>query len=279
MTVSYHSPTELSSALALAAEPGGWVIAGGTDVFPAARQGVHPRHYLDLTRVAGLRGISRTADGWRIGAATTWSDLVRADLPRGFDGLKQAARAVGGVQIQNAGTIAGNLCNASPAADGVPPLLTLEAQVELASAARGTRVLALSAFLKGVRQTALAPDELMTAVHVPALPGGAGAAFEKLGSRRYLVISITMTAALVVCDDAGRIATARVAVGACSATALRLSALEVDLIGQRPEDLTIGPHHLAPLHPITDVRGTADYRLDAVAEQCRRAILRAVRHE
>jgi len=277
--LSYHSPTELALALDIAATPGGKIVAGGTDVYPSAKQGIHPDHYLDLTRVAELCGISQTSAGWRIGAATTWSQIIRADLPPAFDGLKQAAREVGSIQIQNAGTIAGNLCNASPAADGVPPLLTLDASVELASAARGTRVLPLSEFVQGVRQTALAADELVTAILVPPVPLDAGSCFEKLGSRKYLVISITMTAALVRCDDRGLITAARIAVGACSAVAQRLPALEAELIGQHINDIAVRPDHLAPLSPIDDVRGSGLFRLDVVAEQCLRAIRKAAGHE
>jgi len=126
--MTLHRPESLDAALALL-EGGGVLLAGGTDVYPALRDGAPPAAMIDLTGVAALRGISRDGRGWRIGAATTWTDVIRADLPPSFDGLKLAAREVGSVQIQNAGTVAGNICNASPAADGVPALLTLEAAI------------------------------------------------------------------------------------------------------------------------------------------------------
>ena len=129
--MSLYRPQALDRALAFLGEGPAAVVAGGTDVFPALGLRPAPARVLDLTAVEGLRGISRAGDGWRIGAATTWTDVVRADLPPLFDALKQAARQVGSIQIQNAGTVAGNLCNASPAADGVPPLLALDAEVEL----------------------------------------------------------------------------------------------------------------------------------------------------
>lgn len=277
--MTYHRPSDLASALALvaSAKPGEdqRVVAGGTDIFPAARRNTYRGQTLDITGVADLRGISRTADGLRIGAATTWTDIIRADLPAAFDGLKAAARQVGSVQIQNVGTIAGNLCNASPAADGVPPLLTLNASVELRSAARGTREVPLGAFLKGVRSTDRRDDELVTAVTIPPLPTGATSSFEKLGSRHYLVISISMVAALVQLDSAGTIAEARIAVGACSPVAQRLTDLEADCIGKAPAHITVTADHLAPLSPIDDVRGTGSYRMDAVAEQCKRALIKA----
>ena len=134
------------------------------------------------------------AGGWRIGALTTWTDVAEAPtLPAAFDGLRAAARPIGGRQIQNAGTIAGNLVNASPAADGTPNLLALDAVVELASAARGVRRLPVGDFVTGNRSTVLAPDELVTAVLVPdAPPASPGPTFLKLGSRAYLVISIVV---------------------------------------------------------------------------------------
>jgi len=222
-----------------------------------------------------LADISETDGTLRIGAAATWTDVIRADLTPAFDALKQAAREVGSVQIQNAGTVAGNICNASPAADGVPPLLALDAQVELASAARGTRVVPVQNFITGVRETILAADELVTAIIVPRPPANMVSGFEKLGSRRYLVISIVMSAANIVLDPAGRIAEARVAVGSCSAVAQRLGKLEADLIGQDPSAVSLSNEHLAPLAPIDDVRGSAAYRIEAARHQIARAIQKA----
>ena len=268
-------PGTLSEALAILADRPLPVIAGGTDFYPARQGRPLPGAALDLTGIAGFRGIARDSAGWRIGAATTWTDIARASLPPAFDALHAAAREVGSVQIQNAGTVAGNLCNASPAADGVPPLLVLDAVVECASVA-GTRRIALADFLLGPRKTALLPGELVTAVLVPDPPPGARAAFRKLGSRRYLVISIAMAAVLVATDPRGRIDLVRIAVGACSPVARRLPALEAALIGQHlgPElaafDLT--DDMLAPLTPIDDVRASARYRRDGAAELVRRAL-------
>lgn len=277
--MTYHRPTDLTQALQIAALPSGKIVAGGTDVYPTAQKGIFPDFYLDLTQVKGFADIADQNGTLRIGAATTWSQIAKAPLPPAFDALKQAAKSVGSVQIQNTGTIAGNICNASPAADGVPPLLALDASVELASAARGTRVLPLSEFLLGVRKTALAGDELVTAILIPSPPANARSAFEKLGSRRYLVISISMVAAIITRDKNRRITDARIAVGACSPVARRLTQLEGDIIGKPVQDITLTAEHLAPLSPIDDVRGSAPYRLDVVAEQCLRAIKRAASDE
>ena len=276
--MGYSVPDTLSDALNLLAGGDVKIVAGCTDFFPTLGERQAPSKLLDVSSLPALRGITRTPTGWTIGASTTWSDIVRADLPRAFDGLRAAAREVGSVQIQNAGTIAGNLCNASPAADGVPPLLTLNATLDLRSAS-GARRVALSDFITGVRRIDLRPDELVFAIHIPDIAPSANSSFLKLGSRKYLVISIAMVAALVTLDDAGRIAEARVAVGACSAVAQRLGGLEAALMGLNVDQLQqsdIWSQHLAPLSPIDDVRGSGDYRLDAAAELCKRAVFGAM---
>ena len=225
----YARPSHLDGALRLLAERNARIIAGATDIYPGAGERPLQGDYVDVSNISALRGVRLEDTGVRIGATTTWSEIARADLPSAFDALKVAARDVGGAQIQNRGTIAGNLCNASPAADGVPPLLILDAEVELASR-RGTRRLALDAFINGARSTLLAPDEVMTAVVAPLPSPTMRSAFFKLGARRYLVISIVMVAvALDVVD--GIVRDARIAVGACSVVAQRLREAERRLIG------------------------------------------------
>ncbi|HZX82545.1 MAG TPA: FAD binding domain-containing protein, partial [Reyranella sp.] len=129
----YLRPRRLEEALSALARPSArphTVLAGGTDFYPARVGRAIDEDVLDIGGIDVLRGITAGPTGWRLGATTTWSELLEADLPSLFDGLKQAAREVGGRQIQNAGTLAGNICNASPAADGVPGLLALDAEVE-----------------------------------------------------------------------------------------------------------------------------------------------------
>jgi CO/xanthine dehydrogenase FAD-binding subunit len=269
----YLRPTSLDQALQALARP--WtVLAGGTDFYPARVGRAIDENVLDITAISALRGIAAGSDRWRLGATTTWSELLAAELPPLFDGLKQAAREVGGRQIQNAGTLAGNLCNASPAADGVPPLLALDAEVELAGRA-GARRLPLSTFITGNRRTVLAPGELLVAIHVPRPARPSRSAFLKLGARRYLVISIAMAAGTLEIED-DRIAAARIAVGACSAVAQRLPALESALLGAPLDGDELANRveagQLAPLSPIDDVRGSAAYRRDAVATVLRRLL-------
>lgn len=269
----YARPTRLREALQLLARSPRPVLAGGTDFYAARVGAAPPAQVLDITALRELRGIVSRPSDWRIGACTTWSEVLAARLPPLFDGLKLAAREIGGVQIQNAGSIAGNLCNASPAADGVPALLALEAQVEIASA-HGLRRLPLEQFILGPRQTALRPGELVASVLVPRPRTRAASHFLKVGARRYLVISLAMASAVVE-HKAGKVQAARIAVGACSPVAVRLPALEAELRGKRFDASLADWVHagqLAGLAPIDDVRASADYRRHAALELVRRLL-------
>jgi CO/xanthine dehydrogenase FAD-binding subunit len=280
---AFLRPTELDVALGALASggPGGapWVIvAGATDHYPARVGRAPVEDVLDVTSIAGLRGVTEVDGGWRIGALTTWTDLVETPLPPLFDGLKAAALAIGGLQIQARATVAGNVCNASPAADGIPNLLALDAEVELSSGS-SVRSVPVGGFVMGNRRTVRAQDELVTGLFVPAPISGTTirSAFEKLGSRAYLVISIAMVAAAIETVSDGTIARARVAVGACSEVAQRLPLLEAALAGApaQVESAAIArADHVAGLSPIGDVRGTAAYRREAALELVRRALRR-----
>ena len=265
---SYLRPVSLSDALAALAAGPRVLLAGGTDHFPARAVFEPDEDIVDLTALPDLRRIALGSGLWRIPALATWTDLIEAELPALFAGLRAAARQVGGWQIQNQGTIVGNVCNASPAADGIPPLLALDASVELASLS-GTRALPLRDFILGPRRTARRADEVATALLIP--DRAARSVFLKLGARRYLVIAISAVAVTVALQS-GRVVFARVAVGACGPVAARLPALEAALIGHAPNGSLVRREHLAPLAPIDDVRASANYRLEATAELLRRAL-------
>jgi CO/xanthine dehydrogenase FAD-binding subunit len=271
---SYLRPERLEDALDALGSRALTVLAGGTDFYPARVGQPLDDDVLDITAISGLRDIADEGERWTIGALVTWTDLLRADLPPCFDGLRAAAREIGGVQVQNAGTIVGNVCNASPAADGVPVLLTLNAAIELASAA-GRRSVPIHEFIVGNRSTLRRPDELVTGISIPRPGPGAASTFVKLGARGYLVISI-VSAAVLIEPLEGEVAGARVGVGACAPVARRLPALEAALRG-RPLDLTLadaldeGELH-ETLSPIDDVRGSADYRREAAGIALRRAL-------
>ena len=280
--MTYRRPVTLDDALAILGTRPHRILAGGTDVYPADAAAVgwghpgvgHPggAPILDVTAVDGLSDIRRFPDRVEIGALVTWTEAIASDLPGWFDCVRLAAREVGGRQIQNRGTVAGNLCNASPAADGVPALLVLNARVRLRRHG-GAREIPLGDFITGNRRTCLLPTELMTAIIIPSPAADARSTFLKLGARRYLVISIAMVAACLEVKD-GRIRDARVSVGACSEVALRLNALEARLEGVSAAEAPgmVREEDFASLAPLDDVRASAPYRLHGARVLVRRAL-------
>jgi N-methylhydantoinase B len=278
---AYFRPSSLAEALVVRARQQVTVLAGGTDVDPARANRVawgdmRRDDVLDISAIGELKGIAEEPGRIRLGALTTWSQMRRSALPAAFAGYQKAARDIGGAQVQNRGTLVGNICTASPAGDGIPCLLSLDAEVELAST-RGRRVVSITQFIDGYRHTVCAPDEIVTAILVPKPPAGARGDFTKLGARRYLVISIAMAAAVLAADAAGMVTHARVAVGACSAVAQRLLQLEWTLVGQpatAAPDL-VQDRQFAPLAPIDDVRASASFRV-AVAVDIVRDLLAGI---
>ena len=270
----YLKPNTLDEAVHVLASSGGQILAGGTDFFPSLGDRPVSGAVVDISGLGELKGVFAEPGFIRIGGLTTWTEIVRAPLPRCFDGLKAAAREIGGIQIQNRATVAGNLCNASPAADSVPPLLTLDAEVELASRA-GLRRVRLADFIVGNRKTLRRPGEILSRIFVPRTVENAASTFLKLGARRYLVISIAMVAVVILKDSRGRVADARVAVGSCSVVAQRLRDLERALMGAAVAPglgSLASADQLKNLSPIGDVRATAAYRRDAALRLVQRAL-------
>jgi CO/xanthine dehydrogenase FAD-binding subunit len=284
----YFRPTVLRDALdALTASPR-TILAGGTDLYPRAANAeawgepgfTHPRAapILDLSAVDELSQIGEYENRYEFGACVTWSQILKADLPPWMRCLQLAAKEVGGPQIQNRATIAGNLCNASPAADGVPALIALSAQVRLLRVGPdgqiSERELDISEFIKGSGRTALAGDELVSAILIPKAPAQSRSTFLKLGARRYLVISIVMVAVYLETKH-DTIVRARITVGSCSEVAARLYELEARVEGARLCDtaMLLGPSDLDPLTPIGDIRASAPYRRASALELLRRSFV------
>lgn len=272
----FVQPNEINEALSLLASDKWSILSGGTDFYPSLGDKKPEGNILDLSCLSALNQITQDDDHWIIGACVTWTDVIQADLPEAFNALKLASKEVGSIQIQNRATVAGNLCNASPAADGVPPLLCLDAQVKLSST-RGERILPLAEFIRGNRKTALQSDELLTQILIPKQSAQGVSGFLKLGARKYLVISISMVAARIRWNQNEVIEDAAIAVGSCSLVAQRLKELEAALIGQKRSVLfsdVVNPEHLGCLSPIDDVRASADYRMDASATLVGRVLSR-----
>ena len=273
--VAYFRPQTLEEALEIRSAREVVLLAGGTDIYPAkaARAGwgeMYHSDVLDISAIKGLRGISEVGGKVRFGALTTWTDLRRAALRPAFACYQVAAHMVGGAQVQNRGTLVGNICTASPAGDGIPCLMALDAEVEIQSANASRRV-PIGDFFVGYRKTVLRSDEIVTAILIPKPSPSARGRFAKLGARKYLVISIVMAAAVLTADQAGAIVKARVAVGACTPVARRLFELERALLGRLLADAAgvVEAGHLALLTPIGDVRASAAFRRSAALDLVR----------
>ncbi len=256
--------TDLAAALeAKADRPGLRVLAGGTDLMVLFEMGVErPEAVLDIWGVDELRGIEQQGDSLRIGALTTFTELKEHAVVGGrLPILAAAASEVGAVQIQNRGTLGGNVVNASPAADGVPPLLALDAELEIASAS-GRRRRPLNGFYTGYKQMDLGDDELLVAIHVTLPPGDGVQWFRKVGTRRAQ--SIAKVVAAATARRAGpQLSDVRIALGSVGPTILRMPRTEA-LLQARPltADLVeeVRRSTQAEVTPIDDVRSTARYR-------------------
>ena len=251
-TQELREPRSLDEALRLLRDEGPLVpLAGCTDVFVALHFGTQPaRRFLDLWGLDELRGIEARGGVLRIGALATHTEIgrspgVRERLPM----LAAAAREVGGVQIQNRGTLAGNVANGSPAGDTLPVLAVAEAVVVLRSA-EGERRVPFDGFYTGYRQTVMRPDELIVAIEVPEVEGEQW--FRKVGTRAAQAISKVVMAAV-------RGPRPRIALGSVAATVVRLPRTEAVLAeGGSLEEARRAL--LEEVHPIDDVRSTAEYR-------------------
>jgi CO/xanthine dehydrogenase FAD-binding subunit len=258
-------PRKLAEALALLSEPDAPMpLAGGTDLFVFLNDGKQPaRRYLDLTRLAELRGIEAGSAALRLGARTTYTDLRRSrDVARLAPVVAEMAATVGAAAIQNRGTVGGSLGNASPASDPAPVLLALDARVELARLDGGRierRTTPCSSFFVGYRKTAAEPGELITAIEIPAASlDGWRYAYRKVGTRRAQAISKVVAAVGVAAGEA------RVAFGSVAPTTVRASAAEAALAGRTLDERTVANAAEAlvatDLRPIDDLRSTAAYR-------------------
>jgi CO/xanthine dehydrogenase FAD-binding subunit len=258
------TPRSLDDALRLKAEqPAARPIQGGTDLMVELNfDVVRPDVVLNLSEVPELRGWSRENGSLRLGAALTYTEVMRSELAELLPALAEASRTVGSPQIRNRGTIGGNLGTASPAGDALPPLLVEHAEVEVASV-RGTRRLPLQEFLVGPKRNALADDELIAAVLVT--PSGAAQTFMKVGPRNAMVIAVC---SLALCADRER-GELRASYGSAGpVTGLVIAPLE--------ERASFAEQVAAAASPIDDVRGTAAYRRHALRVLAGRALERCL---
>jgi carbon-monoxide dehydrogenase medium subunit len=260
--------------------PGARTVAGGTDLLPQMKNGVvKPAVVIDLTGVAALKGVaSANGAGLRVGACATARELeLHADVRRRYTALADGAALVGSVQVRNLATVGGNVCNAAPSADMAPPLMALDAEAAIASP-RGERRVPLASVFQGVRRTVLAPDELLVALVIPAPAAGSGGSYIRHTPRRELDIAVVGVASQVTIKD-GRCVKARIALASVAPTPVHATAAEQSLQGQplTPETIERAAGlAVEAAKPISDQRGSADFRRHLVRVLTRRTLTRAL---
>jgi len=275
------SPGSLREAYAAMAEsPAARPIAGGTDLMVAltGELGEPPARIVDLWRLDELREISADGKELTIGALATYTQIRRSALCREhLPGLVEAAATIGAAQIQNRGTLGGNIANASPAGDTLPVLLAMDASFVLGSV-RGERTVPATEFWPSYRRTALAPEELIVRIRIP-LAGGQEVRYRKVGTRRAQAISkVVLALAWREVPGVPGWTNVRVALGSVGATPIRARATEDALQGRspNPEAADLAAETLAgEIHPIDDVRSTAEYRRIVAARVLHRLIREA----
>ena len=281
--LDFTAPATLEEALRIKQQRGAdaRVIAGGTDLILRMRDSVFsPALLIDLRRTS-LDAISLTSDEMRLGAYVDMSQvLASADITRMFPALPSACREFAGPPIRNRSTLGGNIVNASPAADLVPPLIAYDASIVLSSAG-GDRVLPLAEFFVGPGQSIIEPEEILTEIRLPVMPSITAATFIKLGQRRSMAISQVNLATRLTLDESATVSDARIVLGAVAPTPIRAPAAEGILTGKQLSDELLeqaAAEAGQEISAIADVRASQAYREQMTEVLVRRA-LRATRDE
>lgn len=263
----YYRPDSISELKEKLAMPGARVLAGGTDIIPRMRQdGFSAPCLVDITAIKSLNFIEDQGEQVVLGALTSHQQIVDSHLIQQTNpALKEAAETIGCIQTRCRGTLGGNIANASPAGDTLPPLLTYEAQVLLQSQ-DGERVLGLDDFIQSPGQVALKEGEFLHSIFYKPFSGKWGSHFIKVGKRSGMAISVVNAAGVIVLDDQGQIAEARLALGAVGPVVIRCRETEQAMLGKKPDQSLfneVSQMVQAEISPIRDVRSTEEYRTHA----------------
>ena len=277
--MQYHAPTSFAEAVALATGATGTTrfLAGGTDVLVQLRAGMAtPDTLIDLKKIPGIREISATKDGgWRIGAAVSGAEMGRhAGLCKDWPGVVEGMQLVGSTQVQGRATLTGNLCNGSPAADSVPGLFAAGARVTITSAA-SSRDVPVEEIPTAPGRNALKPGEVISAITLPPRGKNGGDAYLRFIPRTEMDIAV-VGAAVNLTLDGDTIATARVALGAVAPRVLLVEQAAKAIIGTKLDETALADlvaAARAAATPISDKRGTAEFRTEVVGVLARRAAL------
>jgi len=273
----FASPATVEDAVKLlAAEPGlARVLAGGSDLIVQMKSGrIDPALVVDLKRIKALTTITADGGGFRIGACVPCIALEEhADLTAMWPGVVEAARLIGSTQVQGRATIAGNLCNASPAADSVPALVAANARVRIVGP-NGAREVDVIDVPVGVGKTSLAKGEIVESIHLPAKPAHSGDAYLRFIPRTEMDIAVVSAGVFLTLDGSGTITAARVALGAVAPTVLLVDACAKAIVGTKLDDkakAALAAAASAACKPIDDKRGTKEYRTEVAGVLARRA--------
>ncbi len=267
-TFEYFTPTTVEETLRLLDQYGqeAKIMAGGTDILVQLKQEIlSPNYLIHIRKIPELSYIKN--DGTvRIGAATRLCEVLQFFMEDGkYFALYEALRSLGDVQIRNMGTIGGNLCNASPAADSALPLLVFDGRVKLSSV-RGERIINLEDFFKGVNRTAMAPNEIMMEIQIPSIKEGTGSVFKKIKRVGADISKISCAVAVERREDV--CVSCRIALGAVAPVPMRAKEAEGALVDKRIDDSFVEEIGLVvseEINPITDIRSTAEYRRQIAA--------------
>lgn len=277
--VDYISPGTVAEAISAlqAAGGNGRLLAGGTDLLVQMRGGrAKPKVVIDLKGIPGIATISDEAGGFIIGAASSGASIGEHEaLRKAWPGVVEAANLIGSTQVQGRASLGGNLCNASPAADSVPALIAAGAICVIAGP-NGQREAPVETIQSGPGKTTLGKDEVLIAFKLPKRPAQSGDAYLRLIPRTEMDIAVVGAAVSVTLDAAGKCIAARVGIGAVAPTALLVEAAGAALVGSSFDDAALAKLEAAvaaACKPISDKRGTIEYRTKVAAVLARRAAL------
>ncbi|MGE3956001.1 MAG: xanthine dehydrogenase family protein subunit M [Vicinamibacterales bacterium] len=268
-TSRYESPVTVAAAVGLmAAEPGARVLAGGTDLLVQYQAGTRrPTMFLDVKRIPELMTVAADADGLTIGAAVPAAEIcAHPTIAAWYPGLVDGVRLIGSTQIQGRGSLGGNLCNGSPAADSVCSLIVNRAVARVAGPA-GQRDIPVEVFMTGPGRTALVPGELLVSLHLPKPGARTADAYQRLIPRTEMDIAVASAAVSLSLDAAGTCTAARVAIGAVGPTPLLVPEAAAALVGSMLDPASLeraSSAATAAARPIDDKRGTVAYRRTVV---------------
>lgn len=275
--LQYDGPKTVAEAVALLADGQARALAGGTDLIPQMREGRRAvARVVDLKRIPELTAIDRHDDGgWRIGAAASIGKLGRdVRFASEHASLLESARLVGSLQIQSRASLGGNVCNAAPSADAVPLLICLGGTGRIVGPA-GERTIPVSAIATGPGRTSLQPGELLVSIELPAQPRRWAAKYLRFTPRREMDIAIAGAGVWLALDEAGAIAAARITLASVAPVPLVADKAVAALVGERPSGKIFAAASAAAAEaarPISDTRGSAEYRRDLVAVLTRRGL-------